>query len=407
MKTLKNFILIVAFFGTLQFSLNAQTTTNCRVDSINISTGIDNSGTVQPTGSIVQNWTLISGPGGGTYPTDAYTISTYSAWSTPYPGSNWISTIPGGSNSVNNQVPYIFQRCFCVKTAGRFRIRMNMLVDDGAIVNLDGSPILSAMVGWQFLIANAAYLDTVVTLSAGRHCLDFNLYNTGGVAMGIDIRGMLTPITGELISDACCSINPNPDPCSARADFNSTHVGGTFNFTNTSLGSTLVSTHWDFGDGTTSADNNPTHTYATPGEYTVCLFIITTGADGSTCCDRICKKVRYDEACVADPQFTFAVNAAGGIDFTNTSYYNTSLHTITWQFGDGTTSNLPNPSHTFAPGTYTVCLFISAEYNGTYCCNRICRTITISQGGTGTPTGGGTSTGTGTGTSTGTGTGGQ
>ena len=32
---------------------------------------------------------------------------------------------------------------------------------------------------------------------------------------------------------------------------------------------------WDFGDGNTSSDINPTHTYAEPGTYTVCLRLLT------------------------------------------------------------------------------------------------------------------------------------
>ena len=42
----------------------------------------------------------------------------------------------------------------------------------------------------------------------------------------------------------------------------------TVNFVNTSRGSTF---HWDFGDGTTSTERNPSHTFTQPGHYTVRL----------------------------------------------------------------------------------------------------------------------------------------
>lgn len=45
----------------------------------------------------------------------------------------------------------------------------------------------------------------------------------------------------------------------------------TVNFTDTSLGGT--SWFWDFGDGTTSTLQNPSHTFATAGNYSVALYV--------------------------------------------------------------------------------------------------------------------------------------
>jgi len=46
-------------------------------------------------------------------------------------------------------------------------------------------------------------------------------------------------------------------------------VGSTIQFTNTSAISGTCT--WDFGDGETSTDVNPTHTYSLPGQYEVNL----------------------------------------------------------------------------------------------------------------------------------------
>ncbi|MDO8311892.1 MAG: PKD domain-containing protein, partial [Sideroxyarcus sp.] len=53
-------------------------------------------------------------------------------------------------------------------------------------------------------------------------------------------------------------------------------------FTDTSLG-IIASRLWDFGDGTTSTETNPTHTYAVVGKYTVSLTVTNAaGADSET-----------------------------------------------------------------------------------------------------------------------------
>nr|WP_319377584.1 PKD domain-containing protein [uncultured Methanoregula sp.] len=52
-------------------------------------------------------------------------------------------------------------------------------------------------------------------------------------------------------------------------------------FTDTSTG-TPTSWSWDFGDGTTSTDKSPSHTYSTPGTYTVNLVTTNSGGSSST-----------------------------------------------------------------------------------------------------------------------------
>lgn len=51
---------------------------------------------------------------------------------------------------------------------------------------------------------------------------------------------------------------------------------------------------WDFGDGSSSADPNATHTYAKAGEFTAVVTV--TGADGSKSTDEIDITVEEDAA---------------------------------------------------------------------------------------------------------------
>ena len=62
---------------------------------------------------------------------------------------------------------------------------------------------------------------------------------------------------------------PSPD----FTDNSPVYEGLTMTFTDASTGAT--SWYWDFGDGNTSTEQNPTHTYAEPGTYTVTLLINT------------------------------------------------------------------------------------------------------------------------------------
>ena len=66
------------------------------------------------------------------------------------------------------------------------------------------------------------------------------------------------------------------------ADFSATPTSGTdpldVSFTDLSTGEP-TSWNWDFGDGSTSTAQNPSHTYNTPGTYAVTLTV--TNADGS------------------------------------------------------------------------------------------------------------------------------
>ncbi len=78
------------------------------------------------------------------------------------------------------------------------------------------------------------------------------------------------------------------DPAAMTASFTSNANGLTVDFTNTSVGA--GSYDWDFGDGNSSTQTSPSHTYAMDGTYTVCLTM--TGSCGT---DNTCNDVTVDE----------------------------------------------------------------------------------------------------------------
>ncbi len=151
------------------------------------------------------------------------------------------------------------------------------------------------------------------------------------------------------------------------ADFNSiTSCGNlTVNFQNlTTISSpgVVASYLWDFGDGNTSTQLSPQHTYSNFGNYTVTLTAVSADA-----CNTI-NSTSKSLTIVAGPIANFSVSDTCynvPIQFTNNSTVtNGSIVAWSWNFGDGTTSASENPTHLFAaPGTYQVTLAVTSNSN--------------------------------------------
>jgi len=129
----------------------------------------------------------------------------------------------------------------------------------------------------------------------------------------------------------------------------------TVQFTDLSTGA-VTNWSWDFGDGGTSTQQNPSYTYDYAGYYDVRLT--TTGPAGSdteTKAEYIHVSSRQ-QGMVAH----FAASPMRGsrplvVDFTDLSAQTAGLWS--WDFGDGYASSEQNPSHTYYfTGDYTVTL---------------------------------------------------
>jgi PKD repeat protein len=141
------------------------------------------------------------------------------------------------------------------------------------------------------------------------------------------------------------------------ADFSASPTSGTapldVAFTDNSTNNPS-SWSWDFGDGSTSSAQNPTHTYSSPGTYTVKLTATNgSGSDTKNRTDYISVTVF-----VSPPAADFSASPTSGTAPLAVSFSDNSMNSPTnwsWDFGDGSTSSLQNPTHTYSsPGTYTV-----------------------------------------------------
>jgi PKD repeat protein len=211
-------------------------------------------------------------------------------------------------------------------------------------------------------------------------------FQAGTYIVCLRIKKVTVPGSPTCVRDICKTI-VIPPPCNLVVDFawNATSTGAVV-FTNQSapLASTDSIT-WTFGDGTTSHDVNPTHTYTAPGTYTVCLKVKKVqSVAGTECVRQICKTISVTIPCTLVVDFSWTVSTANPFThvFQNLSAPLASTDSITWTFGDGTSSHDVNPTHTYANyGSYNVCLIIKKNNSGTTapCVREKCKTITFYQ----------------------------
>ncbi len=109
-----------------------------------------------------------------------------------------------------------------------------------------------------------------------------------------------------------------------------------------------TSWYWDFDDGATSTETNPVHTYALNGIYNICLTASNVGGT-STYCENVFITT------YAAPVANFTFSGDPTVTFTDLTIGDPT--SWDWTFGDGGTSTLQNPVHTYATnGVYNVCL---------------------------------------------------
>ena len=109
---------------------------------------------------------------------------------------------------------------------------------------------------------------------------------------------------------------------------------------------------WSFGDGYSSTEQNPTHTYSENGIYSVCLWASNDYGSNSSC------QLIEINGLMESPEALFSFDGEPEVIFTDlssgvpTEWY--------WDFGDGTISTEQNPLHLFLEnGTFEVCLTAS------------------------------------------------
>lgn len=159
-------------------------------------------------------------------------------------------------------------------------------------------------------------------------------------------------------TNACGSTttcNPVTVTCTSTpvSSFTSSGSGLTKFFVYTGTTAGMDSVTWTFGDGGTATGTTPSHTYAIPGTYTVCAKVWTNCGVHTACLSVVV-------TCASTPTASFTVSGSGATrTFTYTGTTTPAIDSVRWDFGDGGTSTLTSPSHTYATeDTFHVCVTV-------------------------------------------------
>ncbi|WP_417602086.1 PKD domain-containing protein [Owenweeksia hongkongensis] len=150
-------------------------------------------------------------------------------------------------------------------------------------------------------------------------------------------------------------------------------------------GGYLEKFEWSFGDGNVSTDKNPTHVYTSQGTYQVSLIQIVEDVQYNVVCtDTLVKTVALQPStisCNALYEVDTLTSGNGNLNIINLSTPQVSSTGMAvdfvWDFGDGSISRLPFPSHTYTTsGIYELCLTISVTDSlANHCTSTFCDSV--------------------------------
>ena len=171
---------------------------------------------------------------------------------------------------------------------------------------------------------------------------------------------------GRTCSIRCCKTVYVNAPCKITASTDFQYVVN-YNATATAITLTALAAPplsyyvWKINGVAVSTAASFTYYPQSAGSYLVCLL----DSINPDCKKAICHTITIDQTCVAKADFIskWCKSTPLKIDFVTPVPITTGV-TYSWSFGDGTSSSLFNPSHTYASaGVYTVCLTVTTSAN--------------------------------------------
>jgi len=286
------------------------------------------------------SWTWSFGDGGtSTVQNPAHTYSTEGTYTVTLTSTN-----SGGSNTVT-QAGYIVVSAASAVPVASFVSTVNTGTAPLTVQFVDSSTNSPTSWAWSFGDGNTSTLQnpshTYVT--AGTYTVTLTATNTGG-SNTISSAGHITVTYAIPVASFTSNVTSGTTPLYVA-------------FTDTTTNSP-TSWSWYFGDGGTSAEQNPTYEYTYAGTFTVMLTVANdAGSDTESTTGYI------TVTSVTTPVASFTADVRSGtipltVQFTDTSSYTPT--SWEWSFGDGSSSTEENPVHTYTTaGSYPVTLTVT------------------------------------------------
>jgi len=183
---------------------------------------------------------------------------------------------------------------------------------------------------------------------AGTYDASLAVSDSLGATVGATARVTVSTPPLQIVS---CSATPTSGNIPLLVNFSVTATGG----------SAAYGYSWNFGDGGTSTQQNPTHTYTAPAQYAG-VVTVTSGTQTQSCTTPTIS-VTCPELVVACAASPTAGKVPLPVTFTSSASGGSGTYTYDWDFGDGSahaTTQNPAP-HTYqTAGTYNPKLTVTS-----------------------------------------------
>jgi len=268
---------------------------------------------------------------------------------------NWALTVTAGDATCNQNGSIVVDpnpcTVDCTASADPTTGQEDLLVNFTSTVtpsNCSGSPIYL----WEF--------GDGATSTEANPSHTYTTAGTFGWTFTVEVDGVVCTRTGTITVTEACSVT-----CTAAAAPQTGTVPFTVNFTGTATPSNCagpVNYAWDFGDGGSSAEQNPSHDYTAAGSHD---WTLTVTVDDATC-------TQTGTITAEEPPCAITCTAdvpAGAVTLQEITFASThtatdciETPTVHWDFGDGAGADTETATHVYeTEGTYTWTLTVTAD----------------------------------------------